>query len=263
MSITNRLRLKIAIDTLSPLFYTLNKGVYMDIVEVKKEHVFCDSSIVARKFGLKHAYVVRAVNNLVDELDGLRVISNHPKVLLEEREYRGNHYTAYLMDRAFFSLLAMRFKGKKALEWQIKFNDAFYEMERKILQTQVNSSDQMWLGIRDTGKVARLEETDAIKQFVEYATDQGSTKAKYYYKHITNATYKALDLMAQKKPRLRDSMDIYEVSQLLLAEKLAKDQILKYMGLGRNYKDIYESVKNDLILFSDSFRLFEKKESKK
>ncbi len=159
------------------------------------------------------------------------------------------------MNREFFSLLAMRFKGKEAFEWQVKFNHAFYEMERHILQTELNKQDVDFLNIRHVGKIERKVETDVIKQFVEYATEQGSKNAKFYYKHITNATYKALGLMFQKKPKLRDSLNIYEISELILAERLARQSLQKYMELERHYKDIYESVKEDLLRFATGMRL--------
>ena len=178
-----------------------------------------------------------------------------PKVITEEREYRGNKYTAYLMNRDFFSILAMRFKGKKAFQWQAGFISAFNAMEQRILTADKNATDPTWLGQREQGKIARLEETDVIKEFVEYATNQGSTKAKFYYKHITNATYKALGLMVQSKPKLRDTMNLYEVSELLLAERVAKNAIKKYMDLGRGYKDIYNSVKDDLLSFGGALKL--------
>lgn len=227
----------------------------MELVEVKREHVYCDSLMVSRKFGQKHNKVTRTIEKLIEDLGKLTGTESTPKYEKEDRCYRGRDYTAYLMDRRFFSLLAMRFKGTKALEWQIKFIDAFFEMEEKILVTNINKHDRSWLSSRDISKIARRAETDVIKQFVEYATNQGSKSAKFYYKHITNATYEALGFMAQKQPKLRDSMDIYEVSQLILAEKLAKEKILEYMNKGRNYKDIYKSVKEDLIVYSGLLKI--------
>jgi len=227
----------------------------MELVEVKKNEVFCDSIMVSRKFNQKHNKVVSIIEKLLLEINDLRGISTTPNVTREDRNYRGRDYTAYLMDRRFFSLLSMRFRGKKALEWQVKFNDAFYEMERSILQSQLNKSDTGFLNLRDNGKGIRKEETDTIKDFVEYATKQGSKSAKFYYKHITNATYKALGLMNQRKPKLRDAMNICEISELILAERLAITSLRKYMDLDRNYKDIYESVKDDLIKFSNAMRI--------
>jgi len=227
----------------------------MELVEIEKDDVFCDSSMVARKFQQKHKEVVKRIKKLREDIGGLRGVSKSPKVISMQREYRGAKYTAYLMNKAFFSLLAMRFKGAKALEWQIKFNDAFYEMERTILQAGLNKEDQGFLQLRQQGKIARRAETDVIKEFVEYATGQGSTSAQYYYKHITNATYKALGLMVQRKPKVRDSLKGYEVAELMLVERMAVNALKKYMGLGRNYKDIYESVKEDLITYGGTIKI--------
>jgi len=228
----------------------------MELVEVKKNSVYCDSHIVAKKFGYKPGYVVKHIKNVIkdiEEMEGVRMFT--PKIITEGREYRGNKYTAYLMNRDFFSILAMRFSGKKAFKWQAGFIAAFNAMEERLLTADTNATDPTWLIQRDQGKLARKSETDVIKDFVEYATDQGSKSAKFYYKHITNATYKALGMMVQRKPKLRDTMNLYEISELLLAERIARNSIKKYMELGRGYKDIYTSVKNDLLSFGSNLRL--------
>jgi len=231
----------------------------MHLVEVKKNEVYCDSSIVARKLGQTHKFVVKKIIKLKDDLEkqNLGGLINPPKLVQEDRIYRGQGYTAYLMNREFFSLLVPKIRTKKALEWHLRFNEQFFEMEKRLLQVENNASDKYWIGTRNQGKLVRKGETDIIKDFVEYATEQGSKHSKYYYKHITNATYKALGLMSQKKPKLRDAMNIFEISQLILAERHAQLSIKKYMDLGRNYKDIYQSAKEDLIKFSNSLRIAE------
>ena len=40
----------------------------------------------------------------------------------------------YLMNRDGFSLLAMGFAGKKALQWKLKYIEAFNEMEETLKQ---------------------------------------------------------------------------------------------------------------------------------
>jgi Rha family phage regulatory protein len=227
----------------------------MELVEVKKNEVFCDSILVAKKFGKQHAEVVRLIKNLEKGLAKLRVISNHPKTVIEEREYRNQKYTSYLMNRKFFSLLVMRFKGQKALEWQVKFNDAFYEMEKRLILANTNATDPKFFHAREQVKIGRKEETDVIKDFVQYATNQGSTKSMFYYKHITNATYQALDLMCQRKPKLRESMNIYELGELLLMERFVRIKLKHYMSLQRNYRDIYECVKCDMIEYGKNITI--------
>lgn len=227
----------------------------MELVEFKKNDIYCDTGLIARKFGMQHAKVVQAMNTLIPKLDDFRVTGFHPRFETEDREYRGKKYTAYLLNRDCFILLGMRFDTKLARKWQGQFIAAFNTMEQRILVADENATNTQWIGQRSQGKIARLKETDTIKEFVEYATSQGSKSAKFYYKHITNATYKALGLMVQSKPKLRDTMNLYELSELLLAERLAKSKIKKYMNLGRNYKDIYNSVRDDLLSFGSGLRL--------
>jgi len=227
----------------------------MELVEVKKSEVFCDSHIVAKKFGYKNANVAIIIKKVIEDIGNLKVGGADPKVMKEERVYRGNEYTAYLMNRDFFVFLVMRFKGKKAVEWQLKFIAAFNAMENRIKVADKNAMDPLWVAQRGQGKISRKEETDVIKDFVDYATSQGSKSSGFYYKHITNATYRALDLMVQKQPKIRDTLNLYEISELLLAERIAKNALKKYMGLGRHYKDIYDSVKDDLLKFGSGLRI--------
>ena len=227
----------------------------IELVEVKRREVFCDSHMVAKKFGQQHAKVVDRIKKVQVDIEGLRVNGVHPKIEIEERVYRGQGYTSYLMNRDFFSFLMMRFRGVKATKCQLAFIAAFNLMETQLQIEKTNAADPKWIGHRKLLTDGRKKETDVIKEFVEYATFQGSTKAKFYYKHITNATYKALGLMIQRKPKLRDTMNLYEISELLLAERVAQSSLKKYMGLKRDYHDIYESVKDDLVLFADGLRL--------
>jgi len=230
-----------------------------DLIEVNNKELWVDSHLVARKFGMVHGVFVRSIEKTLQTYPDIKTINESAltteKYYKESRHYRGTDFDIYLMNREFFSLVAMRLTSKKAREWQRVFNNAFYDMERRLLKVETNKSDIEWNSSRLIGKSARAEETDAIKDFVQYATNQGSKSAKFYYKHITNAAYKALGLMAQKHPKIRDEMSIYELSELMLAERLATAKIKEYMQLERNYKDIYETVKEDLIKFADSIRL--------
>ena len=228
----------------------------MDLVKLIGDDVFCDSKMIANKFGMRHAKVVEIIRKLSFDLTRLSVLSKDAKCFETESEYRGQRFKIYTMDRKFFSLLCMRFKGDKALEWQIRFNDAFYLMEERLSKQIENKNDKEWLSTRTQGKQIRKNETDVIKEFVQYATSQGSKYAKFYYKHITNATYKALGLLAQNKPKLRDSLNIIQTSELILAENKAQQLLKQYMDTGMKYKDIYKFVKKDLIQYADSIRDF-------
>ena len=86
-----------------------------------------------------------------------------------------------------------------------------------------------------------------IKDFVEYATAQGSTKANFYYKHLTSATYKALFLVADKFPgQFRDLLNSRQLSFLRSAEIVAADALKDGMAQGLFYKDIFQLAKTKL-----------------
>jgi hypothetical protein len=125
-------------------------------------------------------------------------------------------------------------------------------MEAALLKQHENNNDNEWLKVRSQSKALRLQQTDVIKDFVEYATNQGSKSAKFYYKHVTNATYKALGLIQHKKPKLRDTLDCMELSQLMVAENVAKQSIRKHMNGNEHYKDIFLLVKQDLIAYAEA-----------
>lgn len=227
-----------------------------DLVQVHRGEVFCDSQMVAEKFDHRHLYIMGAIRKLIADVEGIKGAKSLPLNFIEtEREYRGQKFKVYLMDRRAFSLLSMRFQGAKALEWQVRFNDAFYLMERQLLLEQNNKGNAHWVTQREQGKIARKDETDTIKEFVEYATAQGSQNAKFYYKHVTLACYKCLQLIESEKPKLRDTLDIMELNQLALAEHLAEKSLKKHMASGEHYKAIFSLVKADLEKFADSLMI--------
>ena len=219
-----------------------------ELVRCKYNKITTTSLIVAKHFGKRHIDVMRIIDKFEDnEFKG----GNFSTLNLE---YRGQAFTAYEITQDGFLFLAMNLQGKKANLWKQDFIKAFRNMETALIKSQTNKSDIQWNVSRALGKSARKDETDAIQRFVEYATQQGSKSAKFYYKHITNATYKALGLLAQKHPKLRDQMDVYETAQLILAEKRAADSLDRFMDMEVPYKKIYELVKDELLSYSKAMK---------
>lgn len=98
----------------------------------------------SREIGLdfekKHGDVVRAVNNTIE---GLCKIANTPiERYFIESEYinpqNNQKYKEYLLTRDGFILTAMGFTGSKALEWKVKYIDAFNKMEETLKNIQNN-----------------------------------------------------------------------------------------------------------------------------
>jgi len=142
----------------------------------------------------------------------------------------------YEMNRNGFSLLINGFTGKPALVFRCKFIDAFNSMEKALLQ-QHNLS---WQQQRLEGKVVRRELTDAVSEFVEYATLQGSQNARLYYQNITLLTYRALFFVKEASPKhFRDMLDNMQSTFLAAAEYIARQSIVDGMQKNLPYKDIF------------------------
>jgi 20S proteasome alpha/beta subunit len=95
---------------------------------------------------------------------------------------------------------------------------------------------------RETGKQARLAETDTIKVFVEYATSQGSKSAKMYYMNITKGTYAALFVLEHggKWEGIRDCLSRLQLTTLSSAEQIALKALREAMEMDMHYKDAYK-----------------------
>ena len=65
----------------------------------------------------------------------------------------------------------------------------------------------------------------------------------------------ALGFMQQAKPKLRDTLDLMQLHQLILAEDLTRRCIKKYMSEKLHYKEIYILVKQDIENFAKTLML--------
>lgn len=92
--------------------------------------ILASSREVAEKFGKNHKEILRSIDNISKEIStaqfcALFKISNY-------KASNGKTNKEYLMDRDGFSLLCMGFTGTKALEWKLKYIDAFNKMEETL-----------------------------------------------------------------------------------------------------------------------------------
>jgi len=99
------------------------------------------SADIARYFGKAHADVLRAIRNLLPQLPdgGVRNFAEAPF----KDPQNGQTQPAYRLTRDGFTLLAMGFTGKKALQFKLAYIDAFNRMEAELLaarQTPENTT---------------------------------------------------------------------------------------------------------------------------
>ena len=110
------------------------------LVVIQNNQIVVSSKNIAEHFGKDHKVVLRAIREILVE-------QNCATKFYQETTYqnRGKDYKEYLMNRDGFSLLAMGFTGKKALQWKLKYIEAFNEMEETLkqgyLEEPVNPSE--------------------------------------------------------------------------------------------------------------------------
>ena len=214
-----------------------------NLVTLTNNELTTTSNLVAKELGVEHRHMMQRIKNFAVGISTVRFDEMYTESTWGAK---GQTHKNYTMNRDGYMFLVMNIGTKKAHGKKLAFIDAFNAMEKAILQGDKNKDNQEWLATRAQSKAARLQQTDVIKTFVEYATAQGSANAKHYYKHVTNATYSALQLMQHKKPALRDTLDGMQLAQLMVAENAAKASMLHHMGAGEHYKVIYVLVKADL-----------------
>ena len=100
-----------------------------ELVIMRDRQAVTTSLQVAENFEKEHKNVLQSIKNLVAE-------NSATKDMFVEGTYvnRGKEYPMVYMNRDGFSLLAMGFTGKKALQFKLKYIDAFNQMEKQLQQ---------------------------------------------------------------------------------------------------------------------------------
>ena len=125
-----------------------------NLVEIKNNQVEVSSRQVAEKFGKQHKDVLENIRNIL-------VAENSATKFYQEsiHEYRGQRFPEYLMNRDGFTLLAMGFTGKDALQWKMKYIAAFNEMEQALNSKPVSTLKAREVEARLNNSRARVAST--------------------------------------------------------------------------------------------------------
>ena len=103
------------------------------ILSTQNGEPVASSRQIAENFGNEHKDTLECIRQI------LAAENSATKSMFYETTYenRGKQYPMYLMNRDGFSLLVMGFTGKAALEWKLKYIQAFNEMEKKLSAPQM------------------------------------------------------------------------------------------------------------------------------
>lgn len=208
------------------------------LITIRKEQAVTTSLQVAKSFGKRHDRVLRAIEKLISTAP-----KNGESAFIKSayKDASGKSNTMYFMNRDGFAILVMGFTGKQAIEWKWKYIEAFNSMERLLVEKQTSA----WIESRKQGKITRRNETDVIKELVEYAKSQGSTHSDMLYMTYTRLVNRTIGV------KNRDNATILQINNLTLAEHIVLNTIRNGMAAGKTYKEIYQDSKTQLEAFSE------------
>lgn len=148
-----------------------------NLVEIRNNQVVVSSRQVAESFGKEHRNVKRDIERLIAET-GMLKNEQTPEMFQKStyiHEQNKQEYPMYLMNRDGFTLLVMGFTGKEALEWKVKYIEAFNTMEKQLQNQQAlpNFNDPVasaraWADAMEAKQKAQLE-LEANKPKIEFA----------------------------------------------------------------------------------------------
>lgn len=224
-----------------------------DLISVSEDGVMLASSkTIAARFGKRHSNVLQAIRNLPCP-DEFRRLNYKP---IDYIDKNGESQPSVMMTKDGFMLIAMGFTGKDAVEWKIRVIEAFNAMERALSK---RNEGLEWKQARLQSKEVRKATTDTIQDFVAYAIKQNASSGiKHIFATLTKEEYKALGLLekGEKVPTgFRDTLDILQISHLLIAERIARDWLQRGMNDGLHYKDIYQLAKSKVVEWAKGLKL--------
>lgn len=145
-------------------------------------------------------------------------------------------------------------KGKEARQYFIQCEKEYRRFALREARRSEKRAQIEWQEARSKGKVFRRQETDAIKEYYEYAKANGSkTKEHIFYGNFTAMTNKILFGVkkSEYQVNVRDQLDQFQVSHLAVVDKMISETLREEISKSTEYHKIYEIVKNKVKAYAE------------
>lgn len=220
-----------------------------ELVEIVRNQAVTTSLKVADYFEKRHDRVVRAIEDILVNLEEVAAESHSPKCDIAQMfrkatyqaEEGGRSYPVYYMNFDGFTLLAMGFTGKKALKFKLDYIAAFNKM-RKILEQQ---RDAEWQAARKLTKIEFRRLTDTIRDvLIPLMEKEGASEAakRWVYKNYVSMIQKLLGIPTGGRDEIPLALQ-YELSK---AEDMARVIIRGRAASRTASKQIYSDTKDKI-----------------
>ena len=197
----------------------------VQLVQIENNQVVVSSREIAKDFGKQHKHVLDSIRDIL-------AAENSATKFFYESTYdnRGKEYPEYLMNRDGFSLLVMGFTGSKALEWKVRYIQAFNAMEAKLAMEH-----------QDSYMIA-----DPIARALKWAEEEKKRRA------LQATCSQQEQLIGELKPKADYTDKILQSKSLVPITAIAKDYGMSGQALNKilhGLKIIYR-IGNQWLLYS-------------
>lgn len=214
-----------------------------ELVLLKNEKAYTTTLIIAEGCKVEHRATIQLLNTHknTDTLSTFEMskVSRGGRpieyAILDELQ------TTFLITLMKNSLPVVKFKENLA--------KAFFKQRKVIAKLIAQREDSKWQNIRKDGKQVYFQKTDIIKEFVEYATAQGSKSAQRYYANLAKMENRALFFFEQKYKNMREVLTIKQLMQVATAADVIDKALKEGMDREFSYKDCYKLARERIIAF--------------
>ena len=208
-----------------------------DLVKIKGNIAFTTTLIIAEGVGIEHRSVIRLISTHFDDIKSLAV-SGFEMMILPAKFKPISYYELSELQATF--LITLMKNSKTVVKFKKSLSIDFFKMRNELSRIASHQNNEQWLEARASGKIDRRLETDKIKLFVEYATNQGSKSASKYYMSISKMENKALFLIEQKYKNLSEVLDTNDLLVIQQADQIVAKALNDGMDQNLDYHDVYK-----------------------
>lgn len=209
------------------------------------KEVFTTTLVIAEGVGNQH----HTVMNLIKSHSNTETLSTFEKRKVS-RGGRPIEYAVLTEVQATFLITLMR-NSEKVVEFKEKLTKEFFKQRQLISGLVRQHNDPNWQNVRKDGKAVYQQKTEVIKEFVEYATSQGSKNAQLYYANLAKMENKALFFLEQKYTNVREILTIKQLMQVSTADDVIEKALKEGMDKELHYKECYSLAKERVVAFAE------------
>ena len=221
-----------------------------DLVIIIDDEIFTTSKIISEKTDNSLYSVNKLISNHKEHLEKFGVIRF--EIQKPKKNSKGGRPTEtyFLNEQQTTLILTFMRNSDIVIDFKVKLVQEFYKMRKTLEKIYSMRNTDVWVETRQNQKLARKDETNVIKKFVEYAISQGSQSATRYYSLITQMENKALFIVKDKFPNLKDVLTPRQLMNSAVCNEIVINALEEGMEKEMFYKDIFQLAKQRVETFA-------------